>query len=95
MLVFVSYLSGSNHWNLRHALSKFGDGDSNRNYTEDVADVIRGVSSSYEVEVGYWGDHNRVIRKITLAADGEVVYGGDCEVDSAIKISRCLQCPQH
>ena len=42
----------------------------------------------YEVECDQLGLHNFVIIKITRTSDGEVVYGGDCEVDDC-------QCPQH
>lgn len=62
-------------WNLNDAFNKWGfdDGDSDRNYNETVADVIRELG--YTVSTDGWGCHNLVIDEISR--DGEVVYGGD------------------
>jgi hypothetical protein len=63
-------------WNVYDAFNKYGfdEGGSRRNYTENIADVIR--------EVGYTvvsnDDHSigsPAIHTITRISDGEVVYG--------------------
>jgi hypothetical protein len=64
-------------WNVNHAFEKFGfnDGDSDRNYTNEIAQCIREIG--YEVECDGWGCHNYVITKITRKSDGVVVYGDE------------------
>ena len=61
-------------WQLNEAFEKFGfsDGNSNRCYTGDVAEVIERLG--YEVECDGWGMHNYVIIEIKRIEGEEIIY---------------------
>jgi hypothetical protein len=63
-------------WGILDAFNKLGfdDGNSDRNYTHEIASVIEALG--YEVECDRWGCHNRDVI-VEISRDGQVVYGGD------------------
>jgi hypothetical protein len=67
-------------WDLLCAFNKWGfdDGNSNRNYTGNVAKVIEDLG--YEVECDSWGSHNYVIMEIKRIEDEENIYGEDYDL---------------